>query len=90
MRGRAAFRACLLACLSTAPAGAGQLSLGTQADGWAANTLQPVRGWEVMVPVSVDLDAAPGLGLYAQTAFAAAGYTDQTSLDLTAMTDSVV
>jgi hypothetical protein len=91
-------RAIILVGLVLASAGelradsAGQMSLGAQYNGWAANSTTPYNGYEIMVPFNIGYQMDKDWNLYGQTAFAHGNYTDPLdgNLNLTALTDSVV
>jgi hypothetical protein len=70
------------------------LSLGAQYNGWAANSIAPFNGHEIMAPFDIGFQMDKDWNLYGQTAFANGSYTDSVSgtetLNLTAMSDSVI
>lgn len=80
---------------ATGFAGAGEISVGVQYDGWSTDYSSTVGGSEIMVPVSAYFKIDPALSFYGESAFADGSYTDDaiagtTTLSLSDLTDTVV
>lgn len=76
------------------PVTAGQLSWGAEYVGWSSNFSTPFNGWELWVPLSLNLKLDPALSLYGQSEFGNGNYTDSSNgtetIHLTNFSDTVV
>ena len=74
------------------PAGAGQLSLGTEYQTWTTNYTPSVNGSEFWLPLSLNFKMGADFNFYGQTEFGNGNYVDPISgsQSLSALSDTVV